>query len=49
MWPSTFGLVATVLTGWILSLVLPARPTPEALRLTWWHVMRQPAEQPVER
>ena len=44
MWPSTFGLVATVLTGSILSLVLPARPTPEALRLTWWHVMQQPVE-----
>jgi SSS family transporter len=49
MWPSTFGLAATALTGWILSVVLPARPTPEALRLTWWHVMQQPVEQPVER
>jgi len=49
MWPSTFGFVATILTGWILSVVLPARPTPEALRLTWWHVMQQPVEQSVER
>jgi Na+/proline symporter len=44
MWPSTFGLAATLVTGWILSVVLPSRPTPEALRLTWSQVMQQRVE-----
>jgi SSS family solute:Na+ symporter len=44
MWPSTFGLVATLVSGWALSAVLPERPRPEALRLTWNDVMRR-AEQ----
>jgi len=42
MWPSTFGLFATLAVGWALSLLLRTRPSPEALRLTWWSVMRQP-------
>jgi SSS family transporter len=41
MWPSTFGLAATLVTGWALSRLLPARPTAAALQLTWWQVMRR--------
>ena len=40
MWPSTFGLAATAVTGWVLSQWLPG-PTEDALRLTWWQVMRR--------
>jgi len=40
MWPSTFGLAATLTTGWTLTWLLPMRPTAEALRLTWRQVMR---------
>jgi SSS family transporter len=39
MWPSTFGLAATLLAGVALSAVVPARPTAAALRLTWRSVM----------
>jgi len=41
MWPSTFGLVATLAVGWALSVVT-APPSAEALRLTWRSVMQQP-------
>ena len=41
MWPSTFGLAATMATGWILGVVLRERPTPEALQLTWRAVVRR--------
>jgi hypothetical protein len=40
MWPSTFGLVATIAIGWALALATPARPSAAALRLTWGEVMR---------
>jgi SSS family transporter len=46
MWPSTFGLAATLATGWILSLVLPGRPTAAALQLTWRNVMQQAEHRP---
>ena len=39
MWPSTFGLAATLLTGFALTVVLRTRPTEAALRLTWREVM----------
>jgi len=42
MWPSTFGLAATVAVGWVLTLVTRTRPTREALALTWWRVVREP-------
>ena len=38
MWPSTFGLAATILVGIALSLATNARPTPAALMLTWREV-----------
>ena len=41
MWPSTFGLVATLAAGWTLSMLLPTRPTQAELRLTWRYVMHQ--------
>ena len=42
MWPSTFGFVATLAAGWLLSLAAAARPSPEALELTWAAVVRRP-------
>ena len=41
MWPSTFGLFATLTIGWLSAVVLPMHPTPDALRLTWWSVVRR--------
>jgi len=40
MWPSTFGLAATLLVGAVLSAASRTAPTAEALRLTWWEVTR---------
>ena len=39
MWPSTFGLAATLVVGSVLSAMTRARPAAEALRLTWREVM----------
>jgi SSS family transporter len=41
MWPSTFGLAGTMITGWALSQGLRGRPTAAALQLTWWQVMQR--------
>lgn len=46
MWPSTFGLTATIVVGGLVTIVSRARPSPEALRLTWWSVMRNEAPTP---
>ena len=43
MWPSTFGLAATLVVGGAMTAVSGARPTPEALRLTWRQVTQAPA------
>ncbi|HEV8345720.1 MAG TPA: sodium/solute symporter [Vicinamibacterales bacterium] len=48
MWPSTFGLVATVATGSALAAVTSARPTAAALRLTWREVVRGDHQAEVE-
>jgi SSS family transporter len=39
MWPSTFGLAATLFIGFALTAVLRTRPSEAALRLTWWEVV----------
>lgn len=39
MWPSTFGLAATLVLGFALTAVLRTRPSEAALRLTWWEVV----------
>jgi SSS family transporter len=39
MWPSTFGLAATLAVGFALTAVLRTRPTEAAVRLTWWEVV----------
>jgi SSS family transporter len=39
MWPSTFGLAATLGVGLTLAAVLRTRPTEAALRLTWREVV----------
>ncbi len=44
LWPSTFGLVATLMTGYALSTVLPAPSVSRGRELTWWAVMRRSAE-----
>jgi SSS family solute:Na+ symporter len=41
MWPSTFGLAATLAAGAILSVLTRTRPTADALKLTWWAVMER--------
>jgi hypothetical protein len=38
MWPSTFGLAATLVVGGAMTAVSRSRPTPDALRLTWRQV-----------
>jgi len=40
MWPSTFGLAATLVVGFVLTGLLRARPSEAALRLTWWEVVK---------
>jgi SSS family transporter len=40
MWPSTFGLVATLLVGWTLTAASAAQPTSAAAQLTWRAVVR---------
>jgi hypothetical protein len=42
MWPSTFGLAATLIVGAAMTAVSGVRPTPEALRLTWRQVTQAP-------
>ena len=47
MWPSTFGLAATLLVGIALALVMPMRADDERRALTWRAVMaRSTAERP---
>jgi SSS family transporter len=46
MWPSTFGLAATLLVGAVAARLTGARPTPAALTLTWRTVMTR--DLPVE-
>jgi Na+/proline symporter len=41
IWPTVFGLVSTILVGYLASLMLP-RPEGEDLALTWRQVMRRP-------
>ena len=38
MWPSTFGLASTLIVGAAMTAMTAARPTPDALRLTWRQV-----------
>jgi SSS family transporter len=47
MWPSTLGFAATLVVGWVWSLVVPGRPTDASLRLTWWSVMETRETRPV--
>jgi hypothetical protein len=35
MWPSTFGLAATLIVGAVMTALSGSRPTPAALQLTW--------------
>jgi SSS family solute:Na+ symporter len=35
MWPSTFGLAATLIIGAVMTALSGSRPTPAALQLTW--------------
>ncbi len=41
MWPSTFGLVATLISGVLLAAMLPAHADDPGRRLTWRKVMEQ--------
>jgi len=42
MWPSTFGLAATLMVGIVTTALIGKEPTPEALRLTWRQVTQTP-------
>src|SRR5262249_15888816 len=42
---STFGLAATVVTGWLLAVALPMKPSEAALRLTWKEVVHSNSRQ----
>ena len=42
MWPSTFGLAATLVSGYLLTLLWPAPAAATGRDLTWWAVMRRP-------
>ena len=44
MWPSTFGLAATLVVGWGLTMVTGARASEAAQRLTWRAVVTAPAD-----
>jgi len=46
MWPSTFGLVATLVVGWVVPLATRIRPTAKELDLTWARVVRDRAVVP---
>lgn len=39
MWPSTFGLAATVISGVAIAVVWPAAPEDPGRNLTWWRVI----------
>jgi SSS family transporter len=39
MWPSTFGFVATLVVGHVLTMILRTRPSAEAARLVWRDVV----------
>ena len=43
MWPSTFGLAATVIVGLVLTFALSVSASPRAQKLTWWAVTSEPS------
>ncbi len=43
MWPSTFGLAATVIVGLVLTFASSVSASPRAQKLTWWAVTSEPS------
>jgi Na+/proline symporter len=43
MWPSTFGLAATLIAGAVLTLGSSVSASPAAQKLTWWAVTTEPS------
>jgi SSS family solute:Na+ symporter len=43
LWPTTFGLVATLAVGWLMALAWPAPASAPGRELTWAAVMRRKA------
>jgi hypothetical protein len=43
LWPSTFGLVATLGVGWVMAWAWPAPSNAPGRALTWSAVMRREA------
>ncbi|MEO7156350.1 MAG: hypothetical protein ABI039_02240, partial [Vicinamibacterales bacterium] len=41
LWPSTFGLVATLVVGWVMAMAWPAPLSAPGRTLTWAAVMRR--------
>jgi SSS family transporter len=46
LWPSTFGLAATLIVGGVLAVLWPAPPGAKGRHLTWRAVMSRPQPQP---
>ncbi len=42
LWPTVFGVTATVIPGYLISLAMSGAPTDAQLQLTWRAVMRRP-------
>jgi solute:Na+ symporter, SSS family len=42
MWPSTFGLAATLTSGGVFAVIWPSDPEDPGRNLTWWTVMQHP-------
>lgn len=42
IWPTVFGLIATLVPGYALSLFMPGSPSEAQRQLTWRNVMRRP-------
>jgi hypothetical protein len=41
LWPSTFGLAATLASGLAIAVVWPAAPDDPGRDLTWWSVIQR--------
>lgn len=42
VWPTVFGLIASLIIGYLASLLVPGTTSPEARQLTWRNVVRLP-------
>jgi sodium-coupled monocarboxylate transporter 8/12 len=45
LWPTVFGWVVTLVSGYLISLLAPGTASERAARLNWFDVMRRPLEE----